>query len=70
MNTCSSLKSNLPKNILHVIRFNKTPLISKYLSKTFQVNEQSPKYSIILHQKQLICRVERYIYPQTVVSMK
>ena len=30
----------------------KTPLISNYLSKTFQVNEQSPKYSIILHEKQ------------------
>jgi hypothetical protein len=30
----------------------KTPLISKYLSKTFQANEQSPKYSIILHEKQ------------------
>ena len=40
-----------PQNILHVIRF-KTPLISKYLSKTFQVNKQSPKYSIILHEKQ------------------
>ena len=42
-----------PQNILHVIRF-KTPLISKYLSKTFQVNEQSPKYSIILQEKQLV----------------
>jgi hypothetical protein len=33
------------KNILHVIRF-KTPL------RLSQVNEQSPKYSIILHEKQ------------------
>jgi hypothetical protein len=32
----------------YVIRIKKTPLISKYLSKTFQVNEQSTKYSIIL----------------------
>jgi hypothetical protein len=40
-----------PQNILHVIRL-KTPLISKYLSITFQLNEQSPKYSIILHEKQ------------------